>query len=175
VDLSIQECLAGSLELYGPASALGEPPALRFGNYHRAVWAIYPCADGYAGVFCLERQVPALFAVIGEALGTDVLDEARFRDPGQRAQHDEELSAYVLSFMVDQTGDDLARLGAQHRIPFGRVRTPAELLHSPALRERGFFDTVAGPGGGAVDVPGRPFPGFGWQLADPSPPPGATR
>lgn len=158
VDLSLQECLAGALELYAPAAAHGEPAALRFGNYHRAVWAVYPCADGYAGVFCLERQVPALFALIGEP----ALQEERFRDPLQRPDHDEELSAYVLSFMVEHTGDELIRLGAEHRIPFGKVRSPGELLHSRALRERGFFDTVTRLDGGAVDVPGRPFVGFGW-------------
>jgi crotonobetainyl-CoA:carnitine CoA-transferase CaiB-like acyl-CoA transferase len=159
IDLSLQECLAGALELYGPAAAHGEPAALRFGNYHRAVWAVYPCADGYAGVFCLERQVPALFDLIGEP----ALQEDRFRDPLQRPDHDEELSAYVLSFMVDRTGDELVRLGAEHRIPFGKVRTPAELIAGPALHERGFFDTVIGPDGMPIPVPGRPFAGLRWQ------------
>jgi len=189
VDLSLQECLAGALELYAPAAAHGEPAALRFGNYHRAVWAVYPCADGYAGVFCLERQVPALFALIGDP----ELQDERFTDPLQRPLHDEELSAYVLSFMVQHTGDELLRLGAEHRIPFGKVRTPAELIAGAALAERGFLDTVVLPDGpgtaglgvppgsmpsgpvppgsipsstvptGTVRVPGRPFAGFGWS------------
>ncbi len=159
VDLSLQECLAGALELYGPAAAHGEPAALRFGNYHRAVWAVFPCADGYAGVFCLERQVPALFALIGDP----VLQEERFRDPLQRPAHDEELSAYVLSFMVDRTGDELIRLGAEHRIPFGKVRTPAELIAGPALHARGFFDLVTTADGHIVHVPGRPFVAFDWS------------
>ncbi len=163
IDLSLQECMAGALELYGPAAAYGEPAALRFGNYHRAVWALYPCADGYAGVFCLERQVPALFAAIGE----EALREERFRDPQQRPQHDEELSAYVLSFMVDRTGDELARLGAERKIPFGKVRTPAELLDSPALADRGFFDTVQRADGSTVAVPGRPFLGMDWDGGGP--------
>ncbi len=159
VDLSLQECLAGALELYGPAAANGEPAALRFGNYHRAVWAVYPCADGYAGVFCLERQVPALFALIGDP----VLREERFRDPLQRQAHDEELSAYVLSFMIEHTGDELTRLGAEHRIPFGKVRTPAELIAGHALHERGFFDHVTTSDGHVLPVPGRPFIPFDWS------------
>lgn len=163
VDISLQECMAGSLELYGPAASRGEPAALRTGNYHRAIWALYPCADGYAGVFCLERQVPALFALLGE----DCLAEQRFRDHTQRVEHDEELAAYVLSFLVDQTGDDLARLGAQHRIPFGKVRTPAELLTSPALLQREFFDTVQPADGPPQTVPGRPFLGLAWSGGGP--------
>ncbi len=166
VDISVQECLASSLELYAPAAAMGEPAALRFGNYHRAVWALYPCADGYGGVFCLERQVPALFELVGEHLGIDTLNEERFRDPRQRLEHDEELSAYILSFMVDHTGDDLARLGAARKVPFGKVRTPAELLSSTALADRAFFDTVT-TDGGDVRVPGRPFPGVSWRGGGP--------
>lgn len=158
VDLSVQECAAGMLELYAAASSMGEPAALRFGNYHRAVWAIYPCADGYAGVHCLERQVHNLFRVIGE----EALSEERFVDPLQRAQNDEELSAYVISFMVDHTGDELLEIARSNKIPMGKIRTPAELLTDPALRERQFFDEVAGPQGAVATVPGRPFPGFAW-------------
>lgn len=159
VDLSVQECAAGMLELYAPAAAMGEPAARRFGNYHRAVWAIYPCADGYVGVHCLERQVPALFRVVGvEALG-----EERFTDPLQRSQHDEELSAYVVSFLVDHTGDELLDIARANRIPLGKVRTPQDLLTSPALSERTFFDSVTDVDGLAATVPGRPFPGFAWR------------
>lgn len=162
VDISVQECLASSLELYAPAAAMGEPAALRFGNYHRAVWALYPCADGYGGVFCLERQLPALFELVGQHLGIDTLTEERFRDPRQRLEHDEELAAYILSFMVDHTGDDLARLGAERKIPFGKVRNPAELLSSVALADRAFFDNVS-TNQGDVRIPGRPFPGVSWH------------
>jgi crotonobetainyl-CoA:carnitine CoA-transferase CaiB-like acyl-CoA transferase len=159
VDISLQECAAGMLELYAPASALGLPAALRFGNYHRAVWALYPCADGYAGVFCLERQIRGLFAAIGE----EVLQEERFLDPLQRAENDEELAAYVLSWMVDRDGEELLRTGRQYKVPFGKVRTPSELVSSPALVERGFFDTVTAADGRASAVPGRPFAGFAWH------------
>ncbi len=158
IDISVQECLAGMLELYGPGSAYGLAPTLRFGNYHRAVWAVYPCADGYAGVFCLERQVPALFRV----LDNPELDDARFRDPLQRPANDEELSAYVIGMMVDHTGDELLQIGRENKIPVGKVRTPLELLDDPSLAERDFFDTVALPDGRTATVPGRPFLGLPW-------------
>lgn len=158
IDISVQECLAGMLELYGPAGAYGLPPTLRFGNWHRACWALYPCADGHAGVFCLERQVPSLFAAIGDP----GLDDPRFRDPLQRPDHEEELSASVIGFMVDHTGDELLRIGQERKIPFGIVRRPSELLDAPALRSRGFFDEIELPDGTTVTAPGRPFLGLGW-------------
>ena len=49
IDISLQECAAGMLELYGPATAYGGSDQLRMGNQVRAAWAIYPCVDGYAG------------------------------------------------------------------------------------------------------------------------------
>lgn len=159
IDISVQECLAGMLELYGPAAAYGLAPTLRFGNYHRAVWAVYPCADGYAGVFCLERQVPALFRVLDDP----ALDDPRFRDPLQRALNDEELSAHVIGLMVDHTGDELLQIARRNKIPMGKVRTPLELLDDPALRERAFFDAVDLPDGRRAEVPGRPFLGLPWS------------
>ncbi len=162
VDISVQECLAGMLELYGPGGAYGLPPTLRFGNWHRACWALYPCADGHAGVFCLERQVPSLFSAIGDP----ALDDPRFRDPLLRPDNEEELSASVIGFMVDHTGDDLLRIGQERKIPFGIVRRPSELLDAPALHTRGFFDEVALPDGTVVTAPGRPFLGLGWTAPD---------
>ena len=52
VDISLQECAAGMLEYYGPiTSYLDTPAQLRLGNRSRATWGIYPCLDGWAGVF----------------------------------------------------------------------------------------------------------------------------
>ena len=50
--------------------------------------------DGWAGVCCLERQVPAFFKLLDDP----VLQEERFRDPIQRAEQDEGLrQAHALS------------------------------------------------------------------------------
>ncbi|MFN0088982.1 MAG: CoA transferase [Acidimicrobiales bacterium] len=166
VDLSLQECAAGMLELYAAGVAYGEAVPQRLGNHHRAVWGVYHCADGHAGVCCLERQTPALFACIGDP----ALDEERFRDPAQRLEHDDELTALIAGWVIERTRAELGALGAAHRVPFGAVESPLELLASPGLVERGFFDQLALAEGPAV-VPGRPFPGFAWR----SPPPLSAR
>jgi crotonobetainyl-CoA:carnitine CoA-transferase CaiB-like acyl-CoA transferase len=49
IDISLQECSAAMLELYGPGSAATAGSARRRGNHLRAVWGIYPCAEGWAG------------------------------------------------------------------------------------------------------------------------------
>lgn len=167
VDISLQECMAGMLELYGPLGAYEGVVSLRAGNHVRAVWALYPCLDGYAGVCALERQVPALFSLIGDP----ELNEPRFRDPLERPSHDDELQAKLYAWFGERTRADLVELGVRHRVPIGAVTSPLELLDNPSLRERGFFDTFETPAGTAR-VPGRPFLGLPWQigpLADPVP------
>jgi crotonobetainyl-CoA:carnitine CoA-transferase CaiB-like acyl-CoA transferase len=158
VDISLQECMAGMLELYGPRGAAEGQVTIRSGNHVRAVWGIYPCADGFAGVCALERQVPALFALLADP----ELDEPRFRDPIERANWDDELQAKLYAWFGERTKAELLELGVRHRVPIGAVVTPLELLDNPSLNERHFFDTVETPAGTAR-IPGRPFLGLPWR------------
>lgn len=169
IDLSIQEIQAGMLELYGPRSEYEGGPSPRSGNHVRAVWGLYPCADGYAGVCALERQIPALFAMVGDP----ALEDDRFRDFERRAEHDDELQAILYAWFAERTREELLALGKGHKVPIGAVMTPLELLQSPGLAERGFFDEVE-CAGGVARVPGRPFPGLGWRAGSLEPPGAST-
>ena len=66
LDLSAQQCAAGMLELYGPRAAFDHLPAPRLGNRVHALWGIFPCADGFAGVCALQRQAPAFLNLTGD-------------------------------------------------------------------------------------------------------------
>lgn len=165
IDISLQECMAGMLELYGPRGAYEGAVSIRSGNHVRATWGVYPCADGYAGVCALERQVPALFALLGDP----ELDEPRFRDPLQRPNHDDELQAKLYAWFAERTKAELLELGVRHRVPIGAVVTPLELLDNPSLNERGFFETVE-TDHGTARIPGRPFLGLPWRTGALTPP-----
>ena len=156
VDLSAQECAAGMLELYGPATATGNPVLPRLGNHTRAQWGVYPCLDGWAGVFCLERQVPALFRLLDDP----ELADARFTDPLLRMDPlvEEELTVKMYVWMMDKTKEQLLELGVSNKVPIGVTSTPSDLLQRDGLRVRGAFETV-----GEATVPARPFGGFGWR------------
>jgi crotonobetainyl-CoA:carnitine CoA-transferase CaiB-like acyl-CoA transferase len=156
LDISLQECAASMLEYCAAAWEYDGLLVERSGNTPRAEWGVYPAADGWAGVCCLGRQLPALF----EQLGLEY--EPRFQDPVQRAEHRDELMAHVLVFMIERTKDELVALGPAHKLPIGAVRTPAELVAHAPLIERGFFDD--GPDG---RLPGRPFPGLDWTAPGP--------
>ena len=142
VDLSMQEAAASMAELYAAQSEYDlKEPVPRAGNSIRAVWGVYPCADGYAGVCCLERQVRAFLAL----LGPDIANDPRFDDPLTRAEHNDELLAHVMSFMSEATKDELTALSPIERVPFGAVRTPTELLGDETYAHRGFFDHIETP------------------------------
>ncbi len=160
LDISLQECAASMPELYGAMSAyeLDDEPVVRAGNSIRAVWGVYHAADGWAGVCCLERQVPAFFRLLGDVVAGD----PRFVDREQRADHDDELLAHVMVFMAEHTQAELLALSPEHRVPFGAVVTPGDLLEDEGLRERGFFDSVS-TADGVAEIPGRLFPGVGWR------------
>ncbi|MFT7597873.1 MAG: crotonobetainyl-CoA:carnitine CoA-transferase CaiB-like acyl-CoA transferase [Acidimicrobiales bacterium] len=158
IDISMQEGSASMQELYAAMSEYEtQAPVVRSGNSVRSTWGVYRCADGFAGVCCLERQIPSLFAL----LGVDELTEPRFGDAVVRAEHDDEVLAHVMSFMLSHTKDELLELGPTHRVPFGAVRTPLELLDDDTYQARGFFDEVM-VGESPVLMPGRPFPGLPW-------------
>ncbi len=160
IDISLQEAAAGMMELYGPGTAYNALGAhLRSGNHVRAAWAIYPCADGYAGVCALERQIPGLFAAVGDP----ELQDDRFRDPLQRALNDDELQAKLYAWFGERTKDEILALSPKFKVPFGAVLTPADLLENPSLIERGYFDEVRLPDGQVAMVPGRPFLGYPWE------------
>jgi crotonobetainyl-CoA:carnitine CoA-transferase CaiB-like acyl-CoA transferase len=156
IDISLQECAASMLEYCAAAWEYDSLFVERSGNTPRAEWGVYPAADGWAGVCCLGRQLPALLDQLG------LEHEPRFLDPVQRMEHRDELMAHVLVFMVERTKDELVALGPASKLPIGAVRTPAELVAHGPLIERGFFDD--GPDG---RLPGRPFPGLDWVHLQP--------
>jgi crotonobetainyl-CoA:carnitine CoA-transferase CaiB-like acyl-CoA transferase len=161
IDLSLQESAAGMLELYGPSTAYGNPVLPRMGNHTRAEWGIYPCLDGYVGMFALQRQVKALF----EAVGDPELIDGPFLDSQYRLDHVDELAAILYVWTLGHTKEEMIALGRKHRVPIGLVLTPAELLGAPSLEDRGFWDepqTASGP----ARMPGRPFAGVAWRRPD---------
>lgn len=158
LDISLQECAAGTLELYGPmTSYIGGDGAPRMGNQTRAEWGIYPCLDGYAGLFALQRQIPALFAVMEDP---DLLD-ADWLDPTYRAAHAEELVAKMYVFTTGKTKAELLAIGRDNHVPIGVALTPSDVLAAPSLTERNFWDEVDG-----VRMPGQPLDGLGWRSPD---------
>lgn len=163
VDISIQEVQAASLEGQGPGALVHGLDGGRTGNLLRALWGIYPCADGAVGCSCLDRNIPNLLAAIGRE---DLINDPNFRDPLWRLAHDDEVMALLMGFFVQHTKQELLAIAARHRVPFGYIARVDELLAWPALQEKGFWRTVDHPDTGPLRYPGPPFTvdGSGFDL-----------
>jgi crotonobetainyl-CoA:carnitine CoA-transferase CaiB-like acyl-CoA transferase len=158
IDLSLQECAAGTIELYGAATASGGPVMPRMGNQTRSEWGIYPCVDGYTGIFTLQRQVPNLF----RAMDDPELTDGPYLDPTYRLEHPEELAAKLYVFTMQHTMAEMMDIGRRFKVPIGVAVTPSDLLAAAGLVDRDFWDDIETPEGTAR-VPGRPFAGLGWR------------
>ena len=108
IDISCQEAAASMVELYVPGTAYGEAVQLRMGNQVRAVWGLYPCVDGYAGAFCLERQIRGLFSALDDP---ELVDE-RFTDPLRRLDPDGQRRAAGEDVRLLRRPDEGRRAGA---------------------------------------------------------------
>ena len=80
IDISLQECAASMLEYCAAAWEYDGLLVERSGNTPRAEWGVYQAADGWAGVCCLGRQIPALLDQLG------LEHEERWLDPAQRME-----------------------------------------------------------------------------------------
>lgn len=153
IDISIQEVQAAALEGAGPAALAYGFDATRAGNLPRALWGIYPCADGYIGCNCMDQNVPNLLA----ALGREDLLDAEFRDPRWRTAHNDEVAALLAGFFIEHSRAELRELGAHHRVAIGVMPAMDELIAWPALREKGFWQEIGHPDAGVQTYPGPPF------------------
>jgi crotonobetainyl-CoA:carnitine CoA-transferase CaiB-like acyl-CoA transferase len=119
-------------------------------------------------VFALERQVPALFALLNDPELTD----PRFVDPLIRRlpENEEELTAKLYVYFSDKTTSELRDISLKTRVPIGIVMMPNELIEQPGIVSRGFFEHSD-----VGMVPGRPFPGLRWEIADESGGPSEAR
>ena len=67
------------------------------------------------------------------------------------------LGPLILDWMLRQSAEDIVERAVAARLPFAPVSTARDLLHSPHLKARGYFETIQQPGVGAITVPGSPY------------------
>ncbi len=155
IDLSMRETFASMLELYASSySQLGLEFGRR-GNQVNAVWGIYPCIDGYAGLCCLPRNYDRM----AEAVGIPELQEPRFADPAQRLENEDELQAIMYGWFAGKTRQEVHDLGMENRFPSGFVATIPDLLDSEQLNGRDFFREDDHPRAGKLKYPRRLWQG----------------
>ena len=154
IDLSLQELQTASLEGAGPNSMVHGLDAERRGNQARAIWGIYPCADGHVGVNAMRRQTAAVYACIGHP---ELADDPANLDILVNPANNELVAALILEWTSRHTSEEIFAASQEHRAPFSRIPDPAALLANEHLRHTGFWSHLDHPVLGPHTVPGAPF------------------
>ena len=131
----------------------------RTGNRHPALaiapYNVYPARDGYVAIFTAsERHWHSIARVLGRP---DLLEHPDFASTPARAARMEEIDALVEAWTKARSKDEvLAELTEAH-VPCAPVRTTAEVVEDPHLRERGHWTEVDHPRRGKTLVPNSPI------------------
>jgi crotonobetainyl-CoA:carnitine CoA-transferase CaiB-like acyl-CoA transferase len=169
VEVSTQESLAAILELtfeFYPYCGL---VASRLGAKPIQPLCFMECRDGWIFICCVEEhQWQRFVEIMGnpEWAAMDI-----FADRIARGANFDALQIFLQEWCREQSVDELYDAAQRRRIPFAPVSTMGDLLHSPHLRARGFFATLAHPVAGSVTMPGAPYKlsATPWTLRSPAP------
>ena len=155
IDISAQECMASALELYLPWWAyLKRDISKRRGNVLSAMVGVFPAKNGHIGLHIMPRNWPWFAKAIGRP---DLIDDERFKDNFSRLQHNDELEAIVYEWAGRQDAAEVYRTAGAARAPIAFVHTLSDLLKSPQLRTRDYFQRTEHPVAGELTYPGPPF------------------
>ena len=128
----------------------------RVGNSQGGPWhpvGVHRCQDGYVALSIPSREMLEPFL---EAAGlAHVLEDPRFAEDADRAEHRQEFDRAIDPWMMAHTEAEIIELGERVRVPIGPVIDALEVLDDPHFRARGFFVPIDGDGGPLV--PRGPF------------------
>ncbi|HJN86197.1 MAG: CoA transferase [Dehalococcoidia bacterium] len=161
VDCSIVEANADLLDSWGVNAVLGMKQQ-RTGTRHHGLYPAqaYPCRDGYA----VLGTEPAGWHTLVDLVGDEVLRDPKYADPG-RKKFQEEIDPVLVSWLRDRNKLDVHHAAQNRRVASGYLMTPEDMLESPQLREREYFQEIDHPATGPSRYPGPPFrfSGAGWD------------
>ncbi len=128
----------------------------RVGNSQGGPWhpvGVHRCKDGYVALSMPSREMLQPFL---DAAGLGhVLEDPRFAEDADRAEHREEFDRAIDPWMMAHTAAEIIELGERVRVPIGPVIDALEVLDDPHFRARGFFVPIDGDSGPLV--PRGPF------------------
>ncbi len=158
VEVSVAGAVASIIEVSSQRLIIQEEPVKRTGNWQGPARGIFHSQDGHIG--CIMRGRERL-EDMADWLGVEELKGERFKPFTNMWAMDPELEADLNGLLtVGFLGHD--KLDTYHamqalRMPFGYVADFAEVLSSPQLAAREFFQEIDHPDAGRHSVPRGPF------------------
>jgi crotonobetainyl-CoA:carnitine CoA-transferase CaiB-like acyl-CoA transferase len=120
-------------------------------------FGVYESADSHVAICAPSEQFArGVFAAIGHP---EFESDPRFATRDARVAHVDELNAYIEEFTRTVPGGDLVNLLERHGVPAAEVRSPADAVRDPRVRDRGETVPLDHPQFGRVaDVMGMGVP-----------------
>jgi formyl-CoA transferase len=153
IDVALRECVIwfqmNNTTVYAYSGSVGH----RSGgasdvNYPQGVFA---CADGLVGINVLYYVEWFRFCdLLGRA---DWKTDPRLETPLLRFRNRDLIDEVLLPYLNARTAAEIYAAGQAHRLPFGMVNGPAELLASEQLSSRGFWRVGHTPDGRPAVLP----------------------
>ncbi len=106
----------------------------------RALWRLYPTADGWAGISCTPRDQPRVAEVMGLP---EIAAAPRFMARDERSEAI--LVPRLEAWFRAHTCADVEAIARAESVPLAAVRSVSEVAESPQLAHREFF--ARDPGG----------------------------
>jgi len=164
IEVAMQESVINFGRITYATQALTGRAAERLGNKSQlgtnAPSEVYRCKGDGPNDYCFIYTTRAgnhhwrrLLSVIGRE---DLLDDPRFASNADRVRNEAEMDAIILEWTRRRSKREVMETLGQARVPAGAVFDTDELLHDPALRERGMFATVDHPVRGEFTMPAWP-------------------
>ncbi|MDO8671394.1 MAG: CoA transferase [Dehalococcoidia bacterium] len=158
VDVSVMESVSSILDVTPMWASYNNMVRPRAGNRHTGTYpfCILFCRDGYTGIIAASPKHWELFckSILKKP---ELIADPRFATSHARLQNCDELDAEMLEWTMEHDKEEIYHLGQSMGLPFGYVATFADLIKSPQLLERKFFEEVDHPVVGKALYPGRPF------------------
>ncbi len=166
IDLSAHEALTGCTEQvlmqwFFPGSTRGgSQVAQRQGSLHWSnIYEVYPSRDGggvmvTAAMAFMETIVPWM---IEDGAAQDLADAEQYPNIIAILQNAGHVMEVVREWVAGKDADEMMFEAQRRHLPFGSVHSIAQILDSPQIAARGFFQEHEVPGFGAAKLPGRLF------------------
>ncbi|MFN0093564.1 MAG: CaiB/BaiF CoA transferase family protein [Dehalococcoidia bacterium] len=154
VEVSAAECMAGASEGFGPNARFTGRVVPRSGRARFSMMGIYPCLDGYAGIYGTHRQIPPFARLSGHE---ELLAPGRFTKLPDILAAQDELLGIVLEYFDQRTKTQVMAEGRASSMTIAPVHTVPEVAANPHLNDRGFFVERTLADGRRLKQPGRPF------------------
>lgn len=158
VDCSIAEANTDMLDRWGIDAVLGRGDQPRTGIAHHWTFPtqLYPCRDGYVAL----GIEPAGWGALADMVGDDALRKPEYTGP-DRKQYHAEIDPILVNWLEDLGKMEVFEGFQKNRMSSGILMTPEDMLESPQLQARNFFQEVEHPSTGPQMYPGPPY-----QLSD---------